>query len=153
MTKLAPKRSTAIAFGIIGGTLVFSCLAEAPQDQTKPQNDFSHIVQIQKSHSQSGDTITIDEVRGPSNEWAAGNTYEVVGTYKLASREKAMLAAFVTISASQPDVHAKSLPNQTVVVSKGEGRFTLRFHMWQEGNPHVSFYPAGAGESFNSVYF
>jgi beta-lactamase regulating signal transducer with metallopeptidase domain len=156
MTKLAPKRSAAIAFGFIGGTLAFSCLAGAPQDQTKPQNDFSHIVQLQKSHSHLGDTITIDEVRGPSDsdEWTVGKTYEVRGTYKLASREKAMLAAFVTISASQRDVHAKSLPDQIVVVAKGEGRFTLRFHMWQEGSPHVSFYPAGGGgASFNSVYF
>ena len=156
MTKLAPKRSAAIAFGFIGGTLAFSCLAGAPQDQTKPQNDFSHIVKMQKSHSHSGDTLTIDEVRGPSDsdEWTVGKTYEVRGTYKLASREKAMLAAFVTISASQPDLHAKSLPDQIVLVAKGEGRFTLRFHMWQEGSPHVSFYPAGGGgASFNSVYF
>jgi beta-lactamase regulating signal transducer with metallopeptidase domain len=153
MTKLAPKRSAAIAFGIIGGTLAFSCLAGAPQDQTKPQNDFSHVVQVKKTQSRSGDAITIDEVRGPSDEWTVGNTYEVRGTYKLASREKAMLGAFVTIPASQRDVHAKSLPEQMIAVSKGEGRFVLRFHMWQEGRPHVSFYPAAGGGSFDSVYF
>ena len=31
-------------------------------------------------------------------------------------------------------------------ISKGEGRFTLRFHMWHEGNPHVSFYPVPGGK-------
>ena len=106
MTRLAPKRFTAIAFGIVGGTLALVCLAGAMQEQMRPENDFSHVVQIQKSHSESGDAITIDEVRGLSDRWTVGNTYEVRGTYKLASREKAMLAAYVTISASQQDVHA-----------------------------------------------
>ena len=35
-----------------------------------------------------------------------------------------------------------------------EGRFTLRFNMWHEGDPHVSFYPAPpGGESFGGIYF
>ena len=107
---------------------------------------------MKKTFSEAGDTITIEEVRGPSEKWIIGGTYEVKGTYQLASRERAMLAAFVTISASERDVHPDPLPEQTVVVSRGQGRFTLRFHMWQKGDPHVSFYPAEGGESFGGVF-
>jgi len=153
MTKLTAKKSAAIAIGFICGALAFSCLAGAAQDQTRPSNDFSHVVRSGKTYSQAGDRIMIDEVRGPSDKRTIGNTYEVRGTYKLASRDQAVLGAFVTTSTSQPEVPHEVSPEQTMKISKGEGRFTLRFHMWHDGDPHVSFYPAAGGESFGGVYF
>ncbi|MGA9626263.1 MAG: hypothetical protein WBQ65_17455, partial [Bryobacteraceae bacterium] len=62
------------------------------------------------------------------------------------------LGAFVTTSTSQPEVPHGVSPEQTMKISKGEGRFTLRFHMWHEGDPHVSFYPVPGGESLGGVY-
>lgn len=152
MTKLTPKVSAMIAGGFICGAFAFTCLAGAPQNKTNRHDDFSHVVRMNKTYSQSGDTITVDKVRGPSEKWTVGNTYEVTGTYRLASHDEALLAAFVTVH-SLPDVHSEPSPGQTVLVSKGTGRFILRFHMWQEGDPHVSFYPAGGGNSFGGVYF
>jgi hypothetical protein len=63
-----------------------SSVLGAAQSQATGHNDLSHLVRIGKTHSQAGNLITIDEVRGPSEERVVGNTYEVRGTYKLASR-------------------------------------------------------------------
>jgi hypothetical protein len=153
MTTLKHRKSITVATVFIGGMLISVGLPGAPQNQATGQNDFSHVAQIGKTYSRAGDVITIDEVRGPTEERVPGNTYEVRGTYKLASREKAMLGAFVTISSRDRDVHPESSPEQRVMISKGEGRFTLRFHFWQPGDPHVSFYPAEGGGSFGGIYF
>lgn len=153
MTKPTPGKPTIIAIGFVAGALFLAGLSRAQQNEAKRSDDFSHVVSLARTFSRAGDTITIDEVRGPSEKFIVGNTYEVKGTYTLASREKAMLGAFVTISSKQRDRHPEALPQQTMVVSKGEGHFTLRFLMWQEGEPHVSFYPAGGGGSFGGVYF
>lgn len=153
MAKLVPGKPTIMALGFVGGALFLAGPSRAQQNEAKRGDDFSHVVSLARTYSRAGDTITIDEVRGPSEKLVVGNTYEVKGTYTLASREKAMLGAFVTISSKQRDRHPEALPQQTVAVSKGEGRFTLRFRMWQKGEPHVSFYPAGGGDSFGGLYF
>ena len=71
-----------------------------------------------------------------------------------AVRDTAMLAAFVTsLAADGPEIHHEIWAEQTMIVSKGEGKFTLRFHMFQKGDPHVSFYRAGGGNSIGGVYF
>ena len=118
-----------------------------------PPGDFSHVVRVAKTYSQNGDRITVDEVRGPSDRWAEGNTYEVTGSYVLATHDQAALAAYVTTPASNPETPHGDLPEQTMRITKGEGQFTLRFHMWQAGEPHVSFYPSGSDGSFGGVYF
>ncbi len=141
------------AVPFIACSLASVCLLAAPQEQGARQNDFSHVVQIKKTYVRAGDMITIDQVLGPSEERVVGKTYEVTGTYKLASRDKAMLGAFVTISSHDRDIHPESLPDQKILVSKGQGNFTLRLHLWQNGAPHVSFYPSQGGASFGGVYF
>jgi hypothetical protein len=112
-------------------------------------NDFSHIV----TREQSGDVIKILEVRGPSDTIIVGNTYEVRGVYKLVSQKKALLMVNVTVDGYKPHESHPDLPKQRMIVKKGEGSFTLRFHMWTEGQPHVSFYPAKGGHGFASRDF
>lgn len=153
MAKLTYEKSIALAVLFTACSLASVCLQAAPQDQGTRQNDFSHVVQIKKTYVRGGDMITIDEVRGPSKERVVGNTYEVSGTYKLASRETAMLGAFVTISSQDRDIHPESSPDQKIIVTQGQGNFTLRLHIWQAGAPHVSFYPSKGGASFGGVYF
>lgn len=150
MTKLTPKKLAAIAMSFVGCAIVLSCFAGSPAS-AQQSDDFSHVVNLEKTAS--GDLITITEVRGPSDTISAGNTYEVRGTYKLASHDKAMLAVYVTVEASAPHTSHPDLPNQRMIVEKGEGNFTLRFHMWHDGKPHVSFYPAKGGNSFAATYF
>jgi beta-lactamase regulating signal transducer with metallopeptidase domain len=150
MTQLTSKKAAAIAMCFVGSVVVLSCFAASLAVQQN-SNDFSHVVNLAKTST--GDSITINEVRGPSDTLEAGNTYEVRGTYKLLSHERAMLAVYVTVDASQPHASHPDLPNQRMIVEKGEGSFTLRFHMWQEGKPHVSFYPAKGGNSFAATYF
>ena len=150
MTKLTSKKVAAIATCFVGSVVVLSCFAGSPAAWQDP-NDFSHVVNLEKTST--GDSTTIKEVRGPSDTLVVGNTYEVRGTYKLVSHDKAMLAVYVTVEASQPHQSHPDLPNQRMIVEKGEGSFTLRFHMWTDGKPHVSFYPARGGESFAATYF
>lgn len=150
MTQLTPKKFAAIAACFVGSVIILSCFAGSPAS-AQASDDFSHVVNL--AETAGGDLITITEVRGPSDTISVGNTYEVRGTYKLASHDKAMLAVYVTVEASAPHTSHPDLPNQRMIVEKGEGSFTLRFHMWHDGKPHVSFYPAKGGNSFAATYF
>jgi len=97
-----------------------------------------------------GDEITITEVRGTADTIERGNIYCVKGTYKLASRAKALLAAYVTVNKASDD-GGPSLRVQHAYIDKGEGTFTLYLPMYVEGCPHVSFY--SEKESIGGVYF
>jgi hypothetical protein len=127
--------------------------------QKKAATDFSHSVPLNRTATtNTGDSITIIEVRGPFSTWVEGATYEVRGRYKLVSRDKAQLAAYVTTMDRKPE---SSVREQWTEVSKGEGEFTLRFPLvrgWADCpigstcGPHVSFYPSDGGEGFLAVY-
>lgn len=151
MTNLSSKKIAAIAACLVGSAITLSCFAGAPAAQQNSSSDFSHVVNLGKTST--GDSITVQEVRGSSDTLAVGNTYEVKGTYKLVSHDKALLAVYVTVEASQPHTSHPALPDQKMIVEKDEGSFTLRFHMWHEGKPHVSFYPAKGGNGFAATYF
>jgi beta-lactamase regulating signal transducer with metallopeptidase domain len=151
MTQLTSKKTAMIAICFIGCVIALSSFAGSFA-RAQASDDFSHVVNLEKTSS--GDLITITEVRGPSDTLAVGNTYEVRGTYKLVSQEKALLMVNVTTEARQPHESHPALPGQKMVVEKGEGRFTLQFHLWHEGMPHVSFYPTNKGGSgFATRYF
>lgn len=151
MTQLTSKKAALIAMCFVAGAIVLSSFAGSFA-RAQASDDFSHVVNPQKTAS--GDLITITEVRGPSDTLAIGNTYEVRGTYKLVSQEKALLMVNVTTEARQPHESHPALPRQKMIVEKGEGSFILQFHMWHEGMPHVSFYPDNKGGSgFATRYF
>jgi hypothetical protein len=159
MTKLTWKKFAVIATGFLGGALVCSCFAAqatvpSAARQDAP-NELSHTVRfgLGMTYFQNGDRITIDEVRGTADTLTAGNMYQVKGTYKLASRDQARLAANVTTSGSHRGEPTPDMRTQSTTVDKGEGRFTLLFYMWQDGSPHVSFYPYPSGDSFAGAYF
>jgi hypothetical protein len=115
-----------------------------------------------------GDRITIDEVHGTAETMKRNNVYEVKGTYRLASRDKASLYAGVTDDGSQtnglispgPVVVSRSPREQFIwqndtsssTIERGEGKFTLLLKMLQDGKPHVSFYPE-QGDGFGHIYF
>jgi beta-lactamase regulating signal transducer with metallopeptidase domain len=130
-----------------------------PASTTTAGYDLSHVVHFKLGQSQfpQGDSITIQEIHGTADNITAGNLYEVKGTYTLNSADKATLAAFTTVSANDPQnkqfEHVPTQKTQTVTVEKGHGKFTLLFYMWQNGAPHVSFYPAGGGGDIGGVYF
>lgn len=129
------------------------------EETTSSGYDLSHVVHFEMGKKQflDGDNITIEEVRGTADTLTAGNLYEVKGTYKLSSSDKAMLGAFTTVNSNDPDnekfKHVPIQKTQNVTVEKGDGHFKLLFYMWQNGSPHVSFYPAGGGGDLGGVYF
>lgn len=155
MTRLTSRTTVLIAMGFIGGALLLSCFAATPMTRPGTSNDLSHVVRFElgTTYLQHGDSITINEVRGTSDALTAGNMYQVKGTYKLASRDKALLATFVTTSGRQTDTPTPIMRTQKMTVDRGEGHFTLLFYMWQDGSPHVSLYPVPSGDSFAGVYF
>ncbi len=151
MTRVTLKMMVPIALGFIAVAFMFNTVAAAPVQQ-RSTNELSHVVpfELGTSYFPNGDLITIEEVRGTADAISAGNTYQVKGTYKLVSQDKALLAIYETTKGPQ------SIPvmqTQRMRVEKGEGHFSLIFYMWSSGSPHVSFYPVPAGSSFAGVYF
>jgi beta-lactamase regulating signal transducer with metallopeptidase domain len=150
MTKLTRKKLAAIAMSFVVCVIVLSSVAGSLA-RAQQADDFSHVVNLEKTAS--GDLITITEVRGPSDTLVVGNTYEVRGTYKLVSQDKALLTVGVTRDISQPFERHQNLPAQKMTVEKGEGSFTLQFRMWQQGMPRVAFYSLQGGPGFAVRYF
>jgi beta-lactamase regulating signal transducer with metallopeptidase domain len=155
VTKLSYRRVATISLGFASVAFLLSCFAATPASQPRSANELSHSVRftLGKTNIPTGDGISIDEVQGTSDTLTAGNLYQVKGTYKLASQDRATLAAFVTTSQELPGGSTPVMRTQKMTVSKGEGSFTLLFYMWQDGSPHVSFYPSSSGNSFAEVYF
>ncbi|HEY2392036.1 MAG TPA: hypothetical protein VGK22_12770 [Candidatus Angelobacter sp.] len=149
MNKLISKKIVVLIVCLVSGLMVLGRLPGRPLAKAQSSTDFSHVVDLEGT----GDNITIQEVRGPSDKLVVGNTYEVRGSYRLVSKEKAVLALNVTVDGSKPHESHPDLPKQKIIVEKGEGSFTLQFHLWTEGNPHVSFYPVKGGHGFASRYF
>jgi hypothetical protein len=156
MTKPASKTLALIATGFLGGTFILCGFAAQtkPNHELRSNSPLSHEVRFATSNTdfKTGDTITISDVRGTSSKLSAGNIYQVTGTYKLVSKDRATLAAFVTTRGKQGE-STPAMHTQMMKVGKGEGRFTLIFYMWQNGDPHVSFYPYAGGNSFAGIYF
>jgi beta-lactamase regulating signal transducer with metallopeptidase domain len=116
-------------------------------------HEFPHVVRFEQGATRflNGDKITILEVRGTADTFAPKNTYQIKGTYTLASRDRATLAAYIT-AADAADGTGSSLKAQMTVVNRGDGAFTLVLPMSSRGWPHVSFYPAEGGECFGGNY-
>jgi len=157
MTHLTTWKSAAIAILFLSGGYVLSSLAAPPAIGGATEtagHDLSQKVDFKVGATQlrDGDSITIEEVRGTSSSIAPGNLYVVKGSYRLGSEKNAMLAAYVTVKTREHD-RTPSQKTQSMVVDQGDGRFSLIFYMWHEGNPHLSFYPSQGGSSFANVYF
>jgi beta-lactamase regulating signal transducer with metallopeptidase domain len=127
----------------------------APAGSSNIENaNFSHVVRFEQGATRffDGDGITILEVRGTADTFTPGSIYRIKGTYRLASHDRAMLAAYTTAMDAANGTSA-SHKVQTTVVNRGDGTFTLFLPMSCRGWPHVSFYPAEGGEGFGGNYF
>jgi RNA polymerase sigma factor (sigma-70 family) len=148
---------------IPGGAIVVSLLKTPQAPAVAPElsvavspkpSKFPLAVTFQPGHADltSGDSITITDIQGTSATIAPGNSYEVRGTYHLASQQEAVLAIFTTSMVAGGNDNGPYGHNNAPIRA-GDGNFTLEFNMRIEGYPHVSFYPAGGGQSFASLYF
>lgn len=97
-----------------------------------------------------GDSIVVDEVLGNGGRFGVGGTYIVRGRYALASRDTATLAFYAT---APPPSATTEEESHMISVTKGTGTFEVKNTVIAKSWPHVSFYPAGGGESFGGVYF
>ena len=152
MTKLTPKKLAAIAISFVGCVIVLSSVAGSLA-RAQQSDDFSRVVNLERA-----DSITITEVRGPSDTLVVGNTYEVRGTYKLTTHDKALLAVHVMTEGrpgprSGPSGQPRPLSRQKMIIEKGEGSFTLQINYWTVGRLHVSLSPVESGSSFASTLF
>jgi beta-lactamase regulating signal transducer with metallopeptidase domain len=116
--------------------------------------EFPHVVRFEQGATrfQTGDKITIQEVRGTAETFAPGNLYWIKGTYTLASHHRASLAAYVT-AMDRENGRGATFRVQETTVNEGDGTFTLILPMSYRGWPHVSFYPADGGSDFGGNYF
>lgn len=180
MTRLSLARSVPIAAAFVVLGFLLSAAAAPPEGTTvrggniEKQRDFlrgrhnenhappagagydlSHKVDFQVGATKlhEGDNITIDEVIGTSDKIEKGNIYLVKGTYRLLSQDSARLSAYVTSDRKSSAQSVPSQKTQTIVIEKGKGQFSLIFYMWDDGWPHLSYYPAKGGSSFSAVYF
>jgi uncharacterized protein (TIGR03435 family) len=120
----------------------------------KPDSD-SDLKRVQfkigKTFFEPGDSIVIEDVRGTSDRITPGNIYEIKGRYTLTSQDGASLGASVTVSRETKNY--PGLATDTTKIARGNGRFTLWMYMRDPGDPHLSFYPMGGGNSFAGIYF
>jgi beta-lactamase regulating signal transducer with metallopeptidase domain len=152
MVQLPTWKTAMIAVALLSAAFVLTCWAASPSPR-ELGHYLSHVVdfEIGATKLREGDQIVIEKVEGTSSKMEAGNVYVVQGTYRLASELRASLSVFVTGSGENNPTPIQK--TQTMLVDQGEGRFSLIFYMWNNGKPHVSFYPAEGGSSFASVYF
>jgi len=108
---------------------------------------------VGKQQFKPGDAIVIDQVLATSPRLDVGTKMVVRGHYRLATADKARLGLFLThrgFSSSSGDASAAS---QTALAVHDGGSFELSCEITYEGDPHISFYPASAGEAFGGIYF
>ncbi|MEM9368922.1 MAG: M56 family metallopeptidase [Planctomycetota bacterium] len=116
--------------------------------------DLPHTVAFEQGATRflDGDEIAIHEVRGTAKTFERGHIYRIKGTYKLASHDKATIAAYTTAT-NASEGRSRSMKVQHLSVDQGTGDFTLFLPMSVQGWPHVSFYPQDGGEGFGGNYF
>lgn len=164
-----------------GGSNDESRSTQAGKPDAPAPSGFAHKVRFEQGATRysDGDEITIVEVGGTAEAFEPGNIYWIKGTYKLASRDRAILLASVTVTdwadiiSFRGDLtvradHVESgtatgavpghatgaeLKVQRAVVGRGAGTFTLFLPMSHRGLPHVSFYSFENGEGFGGNYF
>jgi hypothetical protein len=119
---------------------------------SQPDADFPRAVQFEIGSADfpPGDSITIKELRGDSDEIHPGGIYCVSGTYTLSSQDEADLAFYATTTNR---VSTPTDPKQIVHITKGTGTFRLIKKMTDHGYLHVTFYSRATGHGFGGVYF
>jgi hypothetical protein len=117
-----------------------------------PAQDFPRLVQFELGDSEfaPGDAITIQQLRGTTDDIRPGGTYCVTGAYTLNSQDEADLSFFATTTNKTPTPIATQ---QTVHVVKGTGSFRLIMQVADEGYLHLTFYSRDTRQGFGGVYF
>lgn len=92
-----------------------------------------------------GDSIEITEILGDRPRIEVGGTYTIIGKYTLSSQDRAMLHLFA--------IDGQTRSGQASAVQRGAGEFVRTFTYLEEGDLHLSFYPAGGGSSLGGLYF
>jgi hypothetical protein len=152
----APATVSVIATVLVTFGEACSSAQTQPQQQSPPrdvatassaQNGSLAEVEFQIGNARfvSGDMITVQSVRGDRPVIEVGGTYQVDGSWTLASQPAAMLALYST--------NGEVRGSNNVRVQQGTGTFSFTVHVVREGNLHVSLYPAKGGNSFGGVYF
>ncbi|MEL6188380.1 MAG: hypothetical protein AAFU79_27470, partial [Myxococcota bacterium] len=99
-----------------------------------------------------GDEVEVTAVRGCRRTLEEGWVYVVEGTYRLESRDRAVLLVSATATEA-PSPETRSPKNPAYVrIQRGSGTFSLPLHLFRGGKPHVTMYTV-SGEPFSGRYF
>jgi beta-lactamase regulating signal transducer with metallopeptidase domain len=117
-----------------------------------PDSELTHNVKFQlgKTEFTNGDEIVITEIRGTSDQFQVDGTYQVKGTYRLASHDEATLN-FGVSAKNAADAHGSWGKWQGMPISKGTGTFVLTDRFPIEGYPHLIFNDDRS--AFGTIYF
>jgi hypothetical protein len=86
------------------------------------------------------DSIAIDSVEGTDKRITIGGWYKVSGSFLFTSEKWAYFSAYVTSPDTDGDP-AKLVPQQSVTLFPGSGRYTLILPVRIRGWPHIALYP------------
>jgi hypothetical protein len=138
--------------GLVAAYAVLPLVADPNLSGNSPQ-DFPRVVRYELGDSEfaPGDSITIQELHGTTEDIRTGGTYCVTGTYTMNSQDEADLSFFATTTNSISTPYDKQ--QQTVHIMKGTGSFRLIKRMTEEGYLHLTFYSRATGQGFGGVYF
>jgi len=123
-------------------TVLVTLSTACSSSQTEPVDV---LLQIGNAGFAAGDVITIRSVRGDRPAIEVGGTYQVEGSWTLATQPAALLQLWST--------NGEVRGSNGTRIQQGTGTFSFTVNVVREGNLHVSLYPAKGGNSFGGVYF
>jgi beta-lactamase regulating signal transducer with metallopeptidase domain len=118
-----------------------------------PIDALTHVIPVQigqTSGFNGGDSITITEVRSNCDQFQVDGTYQVKGTYTLASHDRATVS--ISLTAKDPKNGWGYInKQQSMNVRRGTGTFTVTERFACEGRPHIKM--AANEGSLCDMYF
>ena len=126
---------------VVGCLLLVGCAGR----NTKSDDLVTVPFEVGRAEFASGDEVRVEDVQGTHPRFVVGGTYQVRGSYRLRSRDRALLGLWSTNGETQG--------KKEKVVERGSGEFDFSFTIIALGYPNVGFCPAEGGECFGDVYF
>jgi hypothetical protein len=117
-----------------------------------PPEKLTHVLKVELRRAQflDGDSIQITEVRSDKPDFEVDGTYQITGTYTLASHDQATLS--ISCTAKDPKNGWGNMGDaERSKILRGSGTFTVTERMSCEGFPHLTL--SAQDGNFGDVYF
>lgn len=145
------QMKTAARFLALFSVSVWTNSSALKAESNQAVEAFPHRIAFENGAAEfaAGDAIIVRSVRGDRPVFELGGSYEVEGSYTLASTDKARLGFSVT--SRGPSGRTPVAREEWMMVERGSGTFRFVKTFLKEGWPHVSFWVNGT--SHGGIYF